>query len=98
MPELIGQRELRNDNADIMRRVEAGESFTVTRNGKPVADLIPHQTSTDSTPVATLGEVQATFQGLPPIDVHQWYRDRDEADSVFGTDDPLEDPWRRGNA
>ncbi|WP_297543437.1 hypothetical protein [Amycolatopsis sp.] len=26
-----------------MRRVEAGESFTVTRNGKPVADLVPHQ-------------------------------------------------------
>lgn len=39
MNQIIGQRELRNDNADIMRRVEAGESFTVTRNGRPVADL-----------------------------------------------------------
>lgn len=41
--ELISQRELRNDNAKIMRRVEAGETFVVTRHGKPVADLVPHQ-------------------------------------------------------
>ena len=38
----ISQRELRNDSGVIMRRVEQGESFTVTRNGTPVADLVPH--------------------------------------------------------
>lgn len=38
----ISQRELRNDSGMIMRRVEEGESFTVTRNGSPVADLVPH--------------------------------------------------------
>ena len=37
----IAQRELRNDNAEIIRRVEAGETFTVTRNGIPVAELRP---------------------------------------------------------
>ena len=37
----IAQRELRNDNAEIIRRVEAGESFVVTRNGAPVAELRP---------------------------------------------------------
>ena len=42
MSRTISQREVRNDNAEIMRRVEAGESFTVTRNGKPIADLVPH--------------------------------------------------------
>ena len=35
----ITQRELRNDNAEIIRRVEAGESFVVARNGVPVAEL-----------------------------------------------------------
>ncbi|MGH3569227.1 MAG: type II toxin-antitoxin system Phd/YefM family antitoxin [Pseudonocardia sp.] len=34
MPETIGQRQL--------RRVEAGESFIITRNGRPIADLVPH--------------------------------------------------------
>lgn len=37
----ISQRELRNDNADVMRLVESGESFIVTRNGTPVAQLTP---------------------------------------------------------
>lgn len=37
----ISQRELRNDNATIMRAVESGESFVVTRRGVPVARLTP---------------------------------------------------------
>ncbi|HSF38084.1 MAG TPA: type II toxin-antitoxin system prevent-host-death family antitoxin [Nocardioides sp.] len=37
----ISQRELRNDNAAIIRAVEAGESFTVTKRGVPVARLTP---------------------------------------------------------
>ena len=40
--ETIGQRQLRNDDAETIRRVEAGESFVITRNGTPVADLTPH--------------------------------------------------------
>jgi prevent-host-death family protein len=37
----ITQRELRNDSGEIMRGVERGESFTITRNGTPVGRLIP---------------------------------------------------------
>lgn len=37
----IGQRELRNDNAKVIDAVVAGETFTVTRHGKPVAELRP---------------------------------------------------------
>lgn len=37
----ISQRELRNDNAAIIRAVEEGESFTVTRRGVPIARLTP---------------------------------------------------------
>jgi prevent-host-death family protein len=38
---VISQRELRNDNAAIMRGVEEGEVYTVTRRGVPVARLVP---------------------------------------------------------
>ncbi len=38
----IAQRELRNNNADILNRVATGESFVVTRNGVAVADVVPH--------------------------------------------------------
>ena len=33
----ISQRELRNDNAVVMRGGEQGEAFTVTRRGVPLA-------------------------------------------------------------
>ena len=91
----IGQRELRNDNAEVVRRVEAGESFVVTRNGKPVADLTPHKAEPVGGPRKRLGEVQAAFRRLPRVDVQLWRREQAEADQVFGPDDPLEDPWAR---
>jgi prevent-host-death family protein len=37
----IAQRQLRNDNAKVIDEVVAGESFVVTRNGVPVAELLP---------------------------------------------------------
>jgi prevent-host-death family protein len=40
----VASRELRNDTAGLLRRVEAGERIVITRRGKPVADLVPHLT------------------------------------------------------
>lgn len=87
MPETIGQRRLRNDNAEIMRRVEAGESFIITRNGRPIADLVPHDRPADQTKRRlTLGELQERFRTLPKIDVERWYADRAADDLIFGDD------------
>lgn len=38
----INQRQLRNDSGEVLRRVQAGETFVVTRNGVPVAELRPY--------------------------------------------------------
>lgn len=38
----ISQRELRNDNARVIRDVVGGKAFTITRNGVPVARLSPY--------------------------------------------------------
>ncbi len=82
--ETISQRELRNDNAEIMRRVEAGESFVVTRNGKPIADLVPHDVAPRRR--KTGRDMQEEFRKLPPVDVDRWYRDREADDRLFGDD------------
>ena len=37
----ITQRQLRNESGDIMRALDRGESFLVTRNGVPVGELLP---------------------------------------------------------
>ena len=37
----VPQRQLRNNTAALLRRVEAGETLRVTVHGHPVADLVP---------------------------------------------------------
>jgi prevent-host-death family protein len=37
----IPQKELRNNVGDVLRRAEAGEQFTITVAGRPVAQLGP---------------------------------------------------------
>ncbi len=37
----IPQRELRNNTARLLRRVEAGERLRITVHGHPVAELVP---------------------------------------------------------
>ena len=41
MTQTIAQRELSNENARVIDAVAAGETFVVTRNGVPVAELRP---------------------------------------------------------
>lgn len=41
VPREITQRELRNESGEVMRALDAGESFVVTRNGVGVGELTP---------------------------------------------------------
>ncbi len=88
----IRQSELRNDNAAIMRRVAAGESFTVTVNGRPVADVVPHQRDTGRRRFVPAAEVAAMAE-TSPLTARQaegWLRDVRE-----GRDEEPPDPWTR---
>jgi prevent-host-death family protein len=40
----IPQKELRNHVGEVLRRAEAGEQFTITVSGRPVAQLGPVRT------------------------------------------------------
>lgn len=42
--EKIGSYELKTKLPEILRRVRAGESFTIVSRGEPVADLLPSKT------------------------------------------------------
>ena len=59
----IAQRELRNDVAAILRRVAAGESFTVTVRGEPVAELVPIRAPRRFAPRRQVMEI---LQAAPP--------------------------------
>ena len=90
MATLIAQRELRNNNADILNRVEAGESFVVTRNGVAVADVVPHAERTGPPMFPKAKDLVAQRQTAeePALDRDAWLHDIHNADSVVD-DDPL---------
>jgi antitoxin (DNA-binding transcriptional repressor) of toxin-antitoxin stability system len=62
--EEITQRELRNRSGEIMRALDRGKTFLVTRNGVPVGELRPVErrrfVSTDAS--------FRMFEGAAPID------------------------------
>jgi prevent-host-death family protein len=71
MERTITQRELRNDNAEIMRALERGDSFVVTRNGVPIGRLTPVARRT-FVPTSELKEAAAHWA---PIDARQFRED-----------------------
>jgi prevent-host-death family protein len=75
MSESITQRELRNDSGEIMRRLDQGESFVITRNGMPVGELTPlrrHRFVAASTVVAIFKNAPAIDPGRFRADVDAW--------------------------
>lgn len=65
-------RDLRNNGGDVLDRVVRGESFVVTRDGAPVAELAPLRRR--SAPPA---ELIARRRALPPVDPSALKRDID---------------------
>jgi prevent-host-death family protein len=93
----IRQSDLRNDNAAIMRRVADGESFVVTVNGRPVADVVPHQRDTGRRRFVPVAPALAALTGTPlsEQETERWWHDiREGGDELSGPDTP-EDPWAR---
>lgn len=76
MSRVIAQRELRNQNAQIIAAVEAGASFVVTRNGTPVAELRP--LTTGRRRFVPRAEIAAVAAG-PRVDAAAFRRDLDAA-------------------
>jgi len=60
----ITQRELRNQSGEIMRELDEGETFIVTRNGVPVGELTPlrrHRFVAAATAVAMFRSAPAVY-------------------------------------
>ena len=75
----ISQRELRNDSGEIMRRLDEGETFVVTRNGVPVGELAPLRRHRFVRADAAV----AMFRNAPGIDAERF---RADLDAVAGQD------------
>ncbi len=74
MPREITQRALRNDSGQIMRDLDQGETFVVTRNGVPVGELVPLRRHRFITAEAAV----AMFRDAPPIEYQKFRSDLDD--------------------
>ncbi len=76
MTKIIAQRELRNENAKVIEAVTAGETFVVTRNGEPVAELRPLRSGRRT--FVSRDEVAALARADVRIDRDQFRADLDD--------------------
>lgn len=83
----ITQRDLRNRSKEIMDAVEHGQSFTVTRDGHRIGELIPLRRRRRFVPRA---EFAAMSRGAPSVDLEAFRADQDAA-----ADHDAGDPYAR---
>lgn len=69
----VTQRELRNESGEIMRALDRGETFVVTRNGVPVGELMPLQQRRFVAAEAAV----AAFAGAPAVALDRFRADVD---------------------
>lgn len=69
----ITQRELRNNSGEVMRALDRGQAFVVTRNGVPVGELAPLRTRTFLAAEVAV----AAFAGAPAIAADRFRADVD---------------------
>ncbi len=75
MSATVTVRDLRNHGGEVLARVQAGETLTVTSHGTPVAELRPIRSR-----YLTTGELIEQARRLPPMDPRKL---RDDIDAVI---------------
>jgi prevent-host-death family protein len=69
----VSIRDLRNRGGEVVDRASRGESITITRAGKPVAELRPVRS-----PGLAAEALVERWRNLPPVDPGRLRRDIDE--------------------
>lgn len=85
-PHHISQRDLRMRSREIMEAVEQGESFTVTRDGREIGELIPLRAPKR---FVSRAEFARASRNMPAIDTDRFRADIDAVIDPY-PDDPFE--------
>ena len=63
----IESYEVKTRLSEILKRVQAGESFTITNRGKPVADLMPSKVTSRQKTAAAIDAIRKTRKTVASI-------------------------------
>ena len=53
----VGSYDAKTKLPEILRKVESGQTFTITNRGKPIADLIPSKAGSHERTVAAINNI-----------------------------------------
>lgn len=87
MQQAISQRDLRLRSKEIMDAVEAGHSFSVTRAGRRIGELVPVRPRSR---FVSRADFSRSSQSAPEIDLVRFREDQDAA-----WDGRTKDPYER---
>jgi prevent-host-death family protein len=68
-PSEVPVKEAKAKLTELLRRVEAGERITLTRHGKPVADLVPNGQGREKRPMSVMERYRAWHSKNPPLGI-----------------------------
>ena len=69
----VNVHEAKTNFSSLLATVEdSSESFVICRNGKPVADLVPHKRASRIKPHPVLSKIKINYDPTEPLSENEW--------------------------
>ena len=69
----VNIHEAKTTLSALLAKVEkSGERIFICRNGKPVADLVPHERRNRLTPHPTMSNIKIKYDPIEPLALDEW--------------------------
>jgi prevent-host-death family protein len=69
----LNVHEAKTHLSSVLAEVEQkGETFLICRNGKPIADLVPHRIANRLMPHAILRRIRVGYEPTEPLTADEW--------------------------
>ncbi len=68
----VNVHEAKTRLSSLLAEIEKGKSFLICRNGKVVADLIPHKKKDRTKPHPMLSKIKVNYDPTEPLTENEW--------------------------
>ncbi len=70
--EKLNIHEAKTRLSAVLARVEKGKSFLICRNGRPIADLLPHKHRTRTQPHPLMSKINIKYDPTEDLTEEEW--------------------------
>ena len=69
---IVNVHEAKTKLSSLLAEIEAGEKVLICRNGKPIADLIPHRKPERLKPHPVMSKIVIDYDPTEPLTEDEW--------------------------